>query len=458
MAVKYSHRTQLNITGASTWNSRYNFAKIDGAEGDCTVTLEAAVLSAGILIFKQNETGGHTLTINGTAIDVNPAGGSKTVVTYAYDGDDIVFDTNYGASSLRLETPELVATPFGDAQINLSWGLIDGATGYQIQKSLDGISWTFLVDLTDTDDSYEDTGLDDNTTYHYRLKAIGDGDKLNSLWSKTSAATEETDVTAPTVVSATAINPTTIRVVFSEIVTATNVGWSFKKNGSANNPTAVSGSGTDTLDFTVPAVSFGDTLLRSYDSATGDTQDASGNELANFTDAAVTGVSLTTLTFTARSGTITESPSGTYQGSNGAHMVADQSLASSTDGYVQCKIPGSVAEAVAMGLDVDSTLEYYSATAWKFWVFVFGGKYYYAGNGLSGSGVDTGVTYATNDLMRLRRAGSTVYFEKSSDNGANWTNLHTYVATDSGQLWIKVGWSTGSGGTKKITDPKALGV
>lgn len=97
-----------------------------------------------------------------------------------------------------------------------------------------------------------------------------------------------TDTTLPTVTSATAINATTIRVVFSEVVTATNVGWSFKQNGAANNPSAVSGSGTNTLDFTVATMLNTDTILRSYDSATGNTLDGSGNELVAFTDQAVT--------------------------------------------------------------------------------------------------------------------------------------------------------------------------
>jgi uncharacterized repeat protein (TIGR02059 family) len=103
-----------------------------------------------------------------------------------------------------------------------------------------------------------------------------------------AAGEVEPDIVAPTVSSATAINSTTIRVVFSETVTATNVGWSFKKNGVAHNPSAVSGSGTNTLDFTVGTMLNTDTILRSYNSGTGNTMDGSSNELVSFTDQAVT--------------------------------------------------------------------------------------------------------------------------------------------------------------------------
>jgi hypothetical protein len=95
------------------------------------------------------------------------------------------------------------------------------------------------------------------------------------------------DTTAPTVVSATATDATHIQVVFSESVTVTTAGWSFKKNGSNLAITSVSGSGT-TWIFVVAAMASGDTLLRSYNSGTGATADVASNELASFTDSSVT--------------------------------------------------------------------------------------------------------------------------------------------------------------------------
>jgi hypothetical protein len=96
-----------------------------------------------------------------------------------------------------------------------------------------------------------------------------------------------TDTIAPTVVSKNTTSSINVRIVFSEPVTATLAGWSFKKNGSALAASAISGSGT-TWDFTVAAMAAGDTLLVSYDSATGNTLDGSGNELASITDSAIT--------------------------------------------------------------------------------------------------------------------------------------------------------------------------
>lgn len=107
-------------------------------------------------------------------------------------------------------------------------------------------------------------------------------------WDLYASGAAAGDTTSPFVISATAISATVIRVVFSEVVTATSAGWTFKKNGAAHNPTAISGSGTATLDFTVPPMIRSDTILRSYSEGTGDTLDAASNELVAFTDSAVT--------------------------------------------------------------------------------------------------------------------------------------------------------------------------
>jgi len=96
---------------------------------------------------------------------------------------------------------------------------------------------------------------------------------------------------APSISSITVTSPTNIRVVFNTPVIATNVGWSFKKNGVDNSPTSVSGSHSTTLDFTVPSVSSGDTVTYSYTQAGGDTfgvQHLYSLELITATDQSVT--------------------------------------------------------------------------------------------------------------------------------------------------------------------------
>jgi len=96
------------------------------------------------------------------------------------------------------------------------------------------------------------------------------------------------DTAPPTVVSKTTASNTTVTIVFSESVTVTTSGWSFKKNGSAWAVSSVTGSGT-TWTFTLgSAAAGGDVLLCSYDSTTGATLDTASNELVTFTDSSIT--------------------------------------------------------------------------------------------------------------------------------------------------------------------------
>lgn len=96
------------------------------------------------------------------------------------------------------------------------------------------------------------------------------------------------DLTAPVVVTATATTANTIVIVFSESVTVTTAGWSFKINGANWPISSLSGSGS-TWTFTMTTSGADtDTILRSYNSATGVTVDTAANELASFTDSSVT--------------------------------------------------------------------------------------------------------------------------------------------------------------------------
>lgn len=96
------------------------------------------------------------------------------------------------------------------------------------------------------------------------------------------------DLTAPTVTGAIASTATTVQVSFSESVTVTTAGWSFKLNGSNNPVVSVSGAGT-TWTFTLTnSMDDDDVILMSYNSSTGATVDGSSNELASFTDDDVT--------------------------------------------------------------------------------------------------------------------------------------------------------------------------
>jgi YVTN family beta-propeller protein len=72
----------------------------------------------------------------------------------------------------------LTATAISSSQINLSWNAPSSdegspITGYRIQSSTDGSTWSTIVKNTgSTDTTYSDTGLEPNTTHYYRVFAL----------------------------------------------------------------------------------------------------------------------------------------------------------------------------------------------------------------------------------------------------------------------------------------------
>ncbi len=66
----------------------------------------------------------------------------------------------------------LAASAVDNSQIALTWSASASATGYTVEQSIDGITFTTVADLTTT--TYTDTGLDSNTTYTYRVTAYND--------------------------------------------------------------------------------------------------------------------------------------------------------------------------------------------------------------------------------------------------------------------------------------------
>ena len=110
----------------------------------------------------------------------------------------------------------LTATADGQTEIDLSWTAPsdDGGediTGYKIEVSTNGTSWSVLESDTDsTSTSYSHTGLTAGSTRHYRVSAInseGTGPASDSDSATTNAATKPG---RPTALTATADGQTEI--------------------------------------------------------------------------------------------------------------------------------------------------------------------------------------------------------------------------------------------------------
>ena len=78
---------------------------------------------------------------------------------------------------------------------------VTGATGYKVQRSLNGTDWADLTTVSDTTTSYADTSVTFSTTYHYRVAAVKDG--VDQTFSAAvTATTPAQTLPAPTNVTA----------------------------------------------------------------------------------------------------------------------------------------------------------------------------------------------------------------------------------------------------------------
>lgn len=103
------------------------------------------------------------------------------------------------------------------------------------------------------------------------------------------------DVTAPTVTSATVDSAgTSYTMVFSEAVNISSAaGHSLTATGGAVTLTYASGSGSDTIVFSPSRTILDEEVLtRDYVSGSGNTEDAAGNDLASYSGAAVSNLSM----------------------------------------------------------------------------------------------------------------------------------------------------------------------
>ena len=65
----------------------------------------------------------------------------------------------------------LTVTPISISQINLAWTDTNNESGYYVERSLNGVDWTWNVTLPANTTSYANTGLAEATTYSYRVQA-----------------------------------------------------------------------------------------------------------------------------------------------------------------------------------------------------------------------------------------------------------------------------------------------
>jgi hypothetical protein len=111
---------------------------------------------------------------------------------------------------------DLSAAAIGPDKIQLSWS--DNAsdeTGYQIERSTDGVDWLAVAQVDADINSYIDVGLQPATIYNYRVAAV-QGIYLSEYSNEAGAMTWPAIPAAPTDLTATAIASDQVHLTWSD--------------------------------------------------------------------------------------------------------------------------------------------------------------------------------------------------------------------------------------------------
>lgn len=249
-----------------------------------------------------------------------------------------------------------------------------------------------------------------------------------------------TDVTPPDLVSIKMLNSTTVEAMLSEAVTATNTGWTFTKNGSSLPISSVSGSGTTTLDFTLSSsVVGGDNVLAAYATTTGDTKDAAGNELADFSTYSVQNdlpTFVTYMTWGYKSSNLVVSSNGLLKqtGTTGTNDFARSNEVIEAGSYLYVTALDA-AQNKMVGLTKVQSPTAYTDLAYAFNFGTDNSVYY-----VEGAAAGSISTYTAGDKFRLFYNNTTIIYQKLVSG--TWTTIRTSSASASGNYNAMVAMST----------------
>ena len=174
----------INVATTGSYNLSFRVATSQTTGGTFHVMNGAANLTGTMTV---PGTGGNQTwqTITSSTVTLNS--GTQTL--------RLMFDTNGSGGSIGnfhwLEfasaagTPAapsgLTATAFSSSQINLSWtNNATNQTGFEIDRSLNGTSFSMLTNVAGTVTTYSDMNLNANTSYWYRVEATNAAGKSPS--------------------------------------------------------------------------------------------------------------------------------------------------------------------------------------------------------------------------------------------------------------------------------------
>ena len=252
-----------NLTATAVSSDRINLTWTDNATNEVGFKLERSI--DGVNFSQIASPAANTTSYANTGLT------SSTTYHYrirAYDGPNYSEFSNV-ASATTQATPtapsNLAATAISSSKVNLTWtDNASGETGFKIERSTDGTTFTALASLLANTTSYQAGNLNASTTYHFRVRAYN-GTNASS-YSNVAAATTQPAPAAPSNLTAT---PSAGKITLNWTDNATNeMGFKLDRSTDGVNFTQLGILGANSTSFANAGLASGVTYyyrIRAYD-------------------------------------------------------------------------------------------------------------------------------------------------------------------------------------------------
>jgi hypothetical protein len=385
---------------------------------------------------------------------VQLSAGPHTLRLYIIKG---TFNLNYFSFTTQATAPaapsNLTAAAASASQINLGWAdNSDNESGFQVERSTDGATWTLIATAGANATSYSATGLAAATTYQFRVRATNSAG--NSPYSATAAATTQAlpaqAPAAPSNLSATAATTSQVNLTWTDN-SVDESGFKVERSTDGTNFTQVATLGANTASYAVTGLS-PSTAYAFRVRASGAGGDSPYSNVATAATPAAQPAPLISEDFASGAANFTPT-GGAWAATGGAYQLTAPDTTSTAP--VNNRSVHATAVSGDFTLDADASVAN-TSSAWNDFAIVFGyqdaNNYYFFSSNESNDGGTSGIfkvvngtsteladvtgpiTAGTTYHVRVERAGGQVRAYRNGSLAAS--------ATDSTFLSGRVGFGT----------------